>query len=193
MTENHQASTSRDKHRRQFPGCRRSQTNHCGQRLDGDGLRSRGLPEWSVHSDGWTALEAGTGTWTILSDSLRDASKTLLYAEVAPTEVSLIPVAETEALLPAEQDRKRHQPDLPIELKDPTDDNVTQLEALQPPVRNWCHISISARGPDDPHSRGDEAERSDPQLQLDFKTVTSNLPSPSWCWWIAFLAECLTR
>ena len=28
----------KDKHRRQFPGCRRSPTDHCRQRLDGDGL-----------------------------------------------------------------------------------------------------------------------------------------------------------
>ena len=35
------ASTSRDKHRRQYPGCRRSPTNHCRQRLDGDSLWRR--------------------------------------------------------------------------------------------------------------------------------------------------------
>ena len=67
--ENNQASTSEDRLRRQFPGCRRSQTRHCGQRLDGDGLRSRILQARSVLSDGRTELEAATGTRTISPDS----------------------------------------------------------------------------------------------------------------------------
>ena len=49
--------------------------------------------------------------------SLRDVSKSEPHDEISPLEVSLIPVAETEALLPAEQDRKKHEPDLPIELR----------------------------------------------------------------------------
>ena len=120
----------------------------------------------------------------LTDESLRDVSKTLLYDEITPLEVSLIPVSETEALLPAEQDKKKHEPfDVPIEIRapqvkrgprDPTDNEVTQHEPLHLPFRNWCPICIEAFGTDDPHRRLGEAEPGDPQVQLDFLFVTGN-------------------
>ena len=44
---------------------------------------------------------------------------TLLYEEISPLDVSLILVAESEALLPAERDRKKHELHLSIELPCP--------------------------------------------------------------------------
>ena len=85
-------------------------------------------------------LEQGPGQSFLTAESLRDVSNTLLYDEITPLEVSLIPVSETEVLLPAEQDKKKHEPfDVPIEIRapqvkrgpsDPTDDDVTKHEPL---------------------------------------------------------------
>ena len=129
-------------------------------------------------------LEQGPGQSFLTAESLRDVSKTLLYDEITPLEVSLIPVSETEAFLPAEQDKKKHEPfDLPIEIRAPqvkrgprdsTDDEVTQHEPLQLQFRNWCPIFIESFGTDDPHHRRGEAEPSDPQVQLDFLFLTGN-------------------
>ena len=66
-------------------------------------------PRMCVNSDGWPSLERGCGQFFATLDSLCDVSKTLLYDEISPLEVSLIPVAETEALLPAERDGKKHE------------------------------------------------------------------------------------
>ena len=94
-----------------------------------------------------------------------------------------MPDAESEALLPAAHDRKKHRPDLPTELRasrvkrgqrDPTDDEVTHHEPLHLPFRNWCPICIAARGTEDPHWRRGDARRSDPQVQLDFLILTGN-------------------
>ena len=81
-------------------------------------------------------------------------------------EVSLgFSKGETEALPPANHDRKNHEPDLPIELRaprvkrgprGPTADEISQHEPLHLPFRSWCPISIAVRGPDDPQWRRGE-------------------------------------
>ena len=128
-------------------------------------------------------LEQGRGQVFLTVDSLRQVSKTWLHDEIAPLYVSLIPDAETEAVTPADHDRKKHEPSLPIELRAPrvkkgsrypTDDEGTQHEPLHLPFRNWYSIRIAARGTNDSCWRRGEAERSDPQVQLDFLFFTWN-------------------
>ena len=93
--------------------------------------------------------------------------------------MSLIREAETEALMSTEQDKKKHEPDLPIELRaprakrgprDPTHDEVTLHEPLHLQFRNRC----PTRGTDDPHRRRGEAEPNDPQVQVGILFLTRN-------------------
>ena len=59
-----------------------------------------------TQSDCWTLIEAGTATWTVLSQlSHSVACRKLGETEIAPLEVTLIPKAEDEALLPVDHDR----------------------------------------------------------------------------------------
>ena len=108
-------------------------------------------------------LEHGRRLFFLSVDSLRGVSKTWLHDEIAPLEVSLIPEAGSEALLPSDHDREKHEPDLPIELRaprvkrgprDPTDDEVTQHEPVAPAIsklvshlhrRAWCGRSTRRR------------------------------------------------
>ena len=128
-------------------------------------------------------LEKGRERFFLTVVSIRDVSKTWFHDEIASLEVSWIPEAETGALLPADHDEKKHEPDLPIELRalrvkrrprDFTHDEDIQHEPLHLPFRNGCPICIAARGADDPHRRRGEADRSDPQVQLDFVFLSGN-------------------
>ena len=125
--------------------------------------------------------------------------KTLLYDEITPLEVSLIPVSETEALLPAEQDKKKHEPfDLPIEIRAPQvkrDQEIPQMTKSHSMNHCSCHPeigvpSLSNRLEQMTHTVA-EAKQNEVThkcswtfcLSLGTNSVTRNLPSPSWCWW----------
>ena len=78
-------------------------------------------------------LEPEGGQFLLTVDSLHDVSKNWQHNESSPLEVSLAPEAASHARLPDEQDRKKHEPDLLIEIRapqvkrgprDPTDDEV---------------------------------------------------------------------
>ena len=160
-----------------------------------------------MHSDWWTP---GRGQFFLTVDPLRDVSKSTLNEEIAPLEMSLIPAAETEALLTAGQDFRKHEPELPIELRasrvkrgprDPTGEMTMSrsmnhcnyhfevgVPSVSPRVEQMTHVVAEARQNPVTH-RCSWTSCSSPRPN----TVTSNLPFPSWCWWIAFLAECCAR
>ena len=149
--ENNQVAASRYQHWCSFPSCRCHRPMIAIRDLTAMDCDVE-FSETGAHNPTagrrWK-LEPERGQFHLTVDSFHDVSKNSQHNESSPLEVSLTPEAASHARLPDEQDRKKHEPDLLIEIRapqvkrgprDPTDDEVIQHALVTCHSRLVSHV-----------------------------------------------------